>query len=231
MFSYYGSKSKLVHLYPKPVHDTIIEPFAGSARYALEYWERDVILIDKYDVLVRIWQYLQSCSVKDIAQLPNLQAGTKIVRANFDCIEQAWLMGFLLKRGSIRPDLTVSTWGEVEIPRGKKRIIDNLHKIKHWKILHGDYSIVPNQVATWFIDSPYEAAGVKYVCSSKKIDFSLLGTWCIERLGQTIVCESAGAEWLPFMPMKRMNGLKYSTVDSIWSNLPTAYDFEQKLLF
>ena len=30
MFSYYGSKSKIAHLYPAPQYDRIIEPFAGS---------------------------------------------------------------------------------------------------------------------------------------------------------------------------------------------------------
>ena len=30
MFSYYGSKSKIVGYYPKPEHNKIIEPFAGS---------------------------------------------------------------------------------------------------------------------------------------------------------------------------------------------------------
>jgi len=33
MFSYYGSKSKIVDYYPPPKHKRIIEPFAGSARY------------------------------------------------------------------------------------------------------------------------------------------------------------------------------------------------------
>lgn len=37
MFSYYGSKSKIVDLYQPPKFDKIIEPFAGSARYSLKY--------------------------------------------------------------------------------------------------------------------------------------------------------------------------------------------------
>ena len=40
MWSYCGSKSKLVKHYPTPKHNLTIEPFAGSARYALRYWER-----------------------------------------------------------------------------------------------------------------------------------------------------------------------------------------------
>ncbi len=231
MFSYYGSKSKLVNYYPAPLHGLIIEPFAGSARYSLKYFERDVILVDKYDIIIQIWNYLQQCSVKDILSLPNLKQGCKIDRKDFDCIEQAYLMGFMLKRGGRSPDLTVSKWGETEIERSKKRISKQLYKIKHWKFIHGDYTLAKNQPATWFIDPPYKEAGQTYRYSSKKIDFLKLGEWCKERLGQTIVCESAAANWLPFVPMKSMNGLKYSTVDGIWSNIETAFDYQQATLF
>lgn len=54
MFSYYGSKSKLVNLYPEPLHDTIIEPFAGSARYSLKYWDKDIYLIEKDITLIKV---------------------------------------------------------------------------------------------------------------------------------------------------------------------------------
>lgn len=51
MWSYYGAKTNLVGYYPKPKYDRIIEPFAGSARYALKYFDRDILLIDKYPVM------------------------------------------------------------------------------------------------------------------------------------------------------------------------------------
>jgi len=35
MWSYYGSKSKVVKHYPKPKYDLIIEPFAGAAWYSV----------------------------------------------------------------------------------------------------------------------------------------------------------------------------------------------------
>ena len=59
MFSYYGSKSKIVDYYPPPKHKRIIEPFAGSARYSLKYWQNDVLLVDKYEVVVNLWKWLQ----------------------------------------------------------------------------------------------------------------------------------------------------------------------------
>ena len=74
MFSFYGSKGKIVKKYPKPIYDKINESFAGSARYSLEYHWLDITLIEKYPVLVAIWKYLQQCSPKDILSLPQMKA-------------------------------------------------------------------------------------------------------------------------------------------------------------
>ena len=75
MFSYYGSKSKIIDLYPLPIYDTIIEPFAGSAQYALKYYNRKIILMEKYDVLYKIWKWLQSTTEEEIYKLPILKQG------------------------------------------------------------------------------------------------------------------------------------------------------------
>lgn len=70
MFSYFGSKYKLAKLYGAPRHDTVIEPFAGSAAYSL-YWEpKNVILFDKSPIIVSIWNYLITASEKQIMDLP-----------------------------------------------------------------------------------------------------------------------------------------------------------------
>ena len=66
MFSYYGRKSKIVDYYPPPKHKRIIEPFAGSARYSLKYWQNDVLLVDKYDVIIKIWNRLKTCNKNKI---------------------------------------------------------------------------------------------------------------------------------------------------------------------
>lgn len=225
MFSYYGSKSKIVKYYPPPKHDLIIEPFAGSARYALEYFEHDIIINDKYEIVARIWKFLQQCSPADIKSLPNLKHGDKIHRDEFDCIEMAWLMGYMINSGVATPMLTMSHWGEKNYYRSKEIIINNLFKIKHWKVLNSDYTELDNVKATWFIDPPYIDAGYKYKESSKKINFSELASWCKTRNGQTVVCESANAKWLPFLPMKKMNGIKgESKLEAIWSNEITNYD-------
>src|SRR3990167_8941757 len=46
-WTYYGGKWKVGPRYPVPLHDTIIEPFAGAAGYSLRYFDRKIILIEK----------------------------------------------------------------------------------------------------------------------------------------------------------------------------------------
>jgi site-specific DNA-adenine methylase len=231
MFSYYGSKSKIIDSYPKPRYDKIIEPFAGSARYSLKWFDRDILIVDKYEVIVRIWKYLQQCTPKDIMSLPEPKLGEKINRADFDCIERAWLMGFLVQQGVQVPMLTVSPFVVDNIGVQKKNMASQLFKIKHWKIELGSYEEIENQEATWFIDPPYFDGGHKYKHSNKNIDFEKLGEWCRERNGQVIVCENTSAKWLPFKPMKDMRGQYQTTTEAIWSNERTNYDDEQQNLF
>jgi hypothetical protein len=57
-----------------------------------------------------------------------------------------------------------------------------------------------------------------------------LAEWCKERNGQAIVCENTKATWLPFKPMKEMQGTMFKTTEAIWSNIKTNYDNEQILL-
>ena len=228
MFSYYGSKSKIVDYYPPPKHKRIIEPFAGSARYSLKYWQNDVLLVDKYPVIIGIWKWLQQCSKNDILKLPILKAGDKINRDDFDCIEQANFYGFIISAATRNPKLTVSPFGENKIESELQRIAEDLHKIKHWEIKLGSYDEIDNQDAVWFIDPPYQFGGEHYVKSNKQIDFSKLSEWCMSRNGQVIVCENTKATWLPFKPMIDMQGAMYKTTEAIWSNQRTNYDSVQQ---
>jgi len=233
MWSYYGSKSKIVDLYPHPKHDKIIEPFAGSARYALKWFNRDVTIVDKYEKLIKIWQWLQQCSKNDIISLPKMKAGDNTDNFNFDCQEAKWFMGFIIMGGVNAPRKTVSSVGNFGqcVEREKNRISENLFKIKHWKILMGSYDDLQNENATWFIDPPYQFGGEYYIKSNKEIDFVKLSEWCKSRNGQTIVCENTKANWLDFKPMKEMQGSMYKTTEAIWSNIPTNYDAIQQTLF
>lgn len=231
MWSYYGSKSRVVHLYPPPKFDKIIEPFAGSARYSLKYFDRDVLLVDKYEVIVKIWKWLQQCSEKDILSLPILNKGDKISDQNLSEPESMFL-GMLAGIASISPRNIVSAFSAEQNGRKNKlkRIADQLHKIRHWKIECKSYEEIPNQEATYFIDPPYMHGGNAYIHS--QIDFKQLSEWSYTRLGQAIVCENTKADWMPFMPLSRMRGanLKHTT-EAIWTNLPNSYgNIQTKLL-
>jgi site-specific DNA-adenine methylase len=218
MWSFYGSKSKLVNYYPPPRYDTIIEPFAGSARYSLKYFDRNIILIEKDKKIVGIWKWLQSCSPKDILSLPEMKKGENIDNFNFDCQEAKWFMGFIIGAGFGYPRKTVSLVGNfgTSIEREKKRVSENLYKIKNWDIRLDDYRNIDNREYTWFIDPPYQFGGKGYRIGSKTINYPELAEWCKERNGQVIVCENMKATWLDFKPLKEIHGSNHTTMEMVW---------------
>ena len=238
MFSYYGSKSKIVQYYPQPTHDKIIEPFAGSARYSLRYFEKDVLLVDKYKVIVDIWHYLQRASEKDILGLPRVKQNETIDDFNLSGIEKLF-MGFILKDAVTTPCKKVSPNWLKERPNKinykLQRISKDLHKIKHWKIIQGSYEDLQNENATWFIDPPYQFGGHSYKESNKNINYDLLANWCKSRLGQVIVCENTLANWIELNPMIRFKGANKTNTkqeyEAIWTNFKTQYDSIQQELF
>ena len=233
MWSYYGAKTNIVKHYPKPVHSKIIEPFAGTARYALRFFDREVLLVDKYEVIVRIWQWLQKCSPGDILGLPQFKMGENINSATYSCDEERFLVGFLVGFGFESPR-------KIATPRLRNRpnaslftmksIASQLWKIRHWEIRLGSYEDIPNEKATWFIDPPYQFGGHCYKHSNKKIDFNHLGKWSRDREGQIIVCENTKATWMPFKPLCRQNVLSGENQEAIYSNQNLSYPKKQLTL-
>jgi site-specific DNA-adenine methylase len=223
LWYYYGAKLKLVNKYPKPKHHTIIEPFAGSAQYSLKYWENDIILIDKYDIIIRLWKWLQKCSKDDILKLPILELGQNVEDFNWDCDEAKWLVGFNIVMGAYEPRKMPTKWTTTERPFRQinklKLIANSLDKIKHWKFILGEYNCVENVGATWFIDPPYMKGGSLYLHNN--IDYQELGKWCKFRNGQTIVCGNDSDTWLDFIPIGNLSGVKHKTIESVWYNETT----------
>jgi site-specific DNA-adenine methylase len=225
MFSYYGSKSKIVKKYSKPEYDTIIEPFAGAAWYSSTYKEKNVILNEKYDILFGIWNWLINDARPDeILEFVDFFLGENI---NNLLIEKAHkdLLGFCINRGSSVPANIVGKWNcQVKSKPNwasttsfqLKRIAKNLPLIKHWEIIKGDYTNLPDIEATWFIDPPYQFGGQYY--KENKIDYNELTEWCKSRKGQVIVCENMKADWLPFEPLVIISGQKHKTTEAIWTN-------------
>jgi hypothetical protein len=233
MWPYYGSKTNIAKYYPLPRYGKIIEPFAGTARYALRHFEHDVLIVDKWDVIVKIWKWLQQCSPDDVLKLPRLKEGERVSSYTYDCEEAKLLMGFLAGKAVEAPRDKASARATTQRPNyinfSLKRIAANLFKIRHWEIRLGSYEDLPNEEATWFIDPPYQVGG--HVYKHHSIDYSSLAEWCKARAGQVIVCENTQADWLPFLPMRAQKGSVRWTIEAIWCNHQTAYHFQQTSLF
>jgi hypothetical protein len=210
MWGYYGSKQKLVNLYPEPKFNTIIEPFAGTAQYSLKYWDRNIILIEKNEIIYKIWKWLQICSPNDIRSIRQLKYKESVDDFSWSCQEEKWLIGFTIGGGLSHPKKTPSKWKTILRPNTQtyrlNYIADNLYKIKHWDIRNNDYKTSPDIQASWFIDPPYTDKGKHYKHGSKDIDYQELSCWCKNRKGQVIVCEAEGARWLDFKPLVETSG-------------------------
>lgn len=227
---YYGGKAASSRYYPEPLHETIVEPFAGGAGYALRWWDRDVVLVEKYEVLADVWRYLIHEPPEKILSLPMI--GDEQTVDDFDISPtEKHLIGFWLNAGVSAPVKSPSRWmkenrstrkGSWWTAENRERLARLSECVSHWTVVCGDYTRAPDIEATWFIDPPYQVAGKHYKNGSSGVDYPDLGDWCQNRLGQVIVCENVGADWLPFRPFRKTvaaasrTGRKHSS-EAIWT--------------
>lgn len=205
-FGYYGGKWRdaLKH-YPEPEHETIVEPFAGSAGYSVRHANRRVILCELDPVLAAVWRYLIRVKAQEILSIPDLDPDGSVDDLKV-CQEAKWLVGFWLNRGAASPRKSPSKWMREGIRPGsfwgtrvRRTISSQVDAIRHWKVYECSYADCPTtRVATWFVDPPYETAGKHYRFGSEQLEYGALADWCRSRPGQVIVCENEGAKWLPF---------------------------------
>ncbi len=201
-FRYFGSKHQNAAVYPAPQHGTIVEPFAGSAGYSCRYPDRRVILVDTDPIVAGVWRYLIRASEREILSLPDLPYGSDVRDLRVP-LEARWLIGFWINPfQTTRPSTRYSRggretdgfWG----PEVRARIASQLPSIRHWEVRRRGYDWCPDIEATWFVDPPYRGLERFYRFGPEKLDFAHLGDWCRSRRGQTIVCETGDAAWLPF---------------------------------
>lgn len=213
-FGYFGSKWKLSGRYNPPQEDTLIEPFAGSAGYAMRYPGKKVILYDAFEPVYMVWDYLIHANESEIRALPDLPEGAEVDDLKDVCQEARYLIGYWIVKASATPRQRGSKWMHMHDYVGsswwgekiRNRIASQLHCIQHWKIVHASYVDIPNQRATWFVDPPYQHQGKSY--PKNGLDYPALGEWCRGREGQVIVCEGEGANWLPFVPLDNTSRTK-----------------------
>ena len=205
-FGYFGGKWRdALHSYPAPEHDTIVEPFAGSAGYSLRYHAKRIVLCEIDPTIASIWDYLIRVSAAEVLAIPDVPQGGTIDDLDLPAEAKA-LVGMWLNRGVARPRKSPSKWmrdgvrpGSFWGERVRQTIASQLRHIRHWEIHNCGYEEAPvvNE-ATWFIDPPYVGAGHHYKHGASAIDFNILAEWCRTQAGQVIACENEGAAWLPF---------------------------------
>ena len=215
-FTFYGGKWRAAPFCEPPVHDTIVEPFAGSAGYSLRYPSRKVVLVERDPLIAATWRYLLRVSRAEVLGLPDIQMDQTVMDLPV-CEEARLLIGWWLNGGSAQPKKSPGSWMRRKIENGgagwttgtgqlswggrvRARIAGQLDAIRHWTLIEGSYESAPAIKATWFIDPPYQVAGKHYRFGPSGLNYTALGTWSVGRQGQVMVFENVGASWLPFRP-------------------------------
>ena len=210
LWSHFGSKSRDAHRYPPPHFRLIVEPFSGSARYVFHHAAGHGVWVNDLDPATSgRWAFLTDAGAAGrISQcwpervhagqaLCDLFGGGPSVPGLMDLAAAYATVG---RGGTATPKTTRITPFAAERWPGRQKMLDLIKRVRGWKATNLDYRELPDVEATWFIDAPYSRAalGGRYRHSAAQIDFQELAQWCLSRRGQVIVCEAAGATWLPF---------------------------------
>jgi hypothetical protein len=198
-------------MYPHPRFDTVIEPFAGGAGYALRHWRKRVILIERSPDVCGAWRMILERGPDAIRSLPLFDLDTDVRTLGLDEDEQR-LIGFWLNSGTARPCNQFCSWAKQRersikgssasmfwSTRTRERLARMSELlITRWSIIEGDYDAAPDEEATWFVDPPYQGDLGDHYWGKNELDYPRLAEWCRSRRGQVIVCERHGADWMPF---------------------------------
>lgn len=206
LFKFYGSKNRIIRHYPAPQYPVIVEPFAGSASYALQYPDRDVLLAEIDPDVAALWAWLIQATEHDVRSLPiGLPAGLDI--RTLDIPHGARLLIRYNQRVGRSRCWTTSKWGHLSgfwDAARRDRVARMAPRIKHWRVVaRSMVGWMPRTPATWFIDPPYQGQATVY---GPAPDFSILADWCRRLPGQVIVCEAPMKNgelpgWLPFQQL------------------------------
>ena len=156
-FSYYGGKWRAARYYPAPKPgQLVIEPFAGSAGYSVYHEPKRALLIDAYEPIVGVWDYLIHVSADDLLALPDLAPGQTVDDLAVPQ-EARWLIGFWIHRGTTIPGKRVTSFANLALEdtwkhqgqvswnaAARARIAGQLEKIRGWEVRLGSYETAPD---------------------------------------------------------------------------------------
>lgn len=194
LFKWFGSKWLSSKTLPFPKYDTIIEPFAGGAGYSLRHCSKRVILYEKNDHLIKLWNWLIHCATdRDILDIPtNIPIGTDIRLIGMS-LGQELLLKNWQRTNNVGNCWTISPWGNSPgqwTENTRARVADEIQYIKHWAI--ADNNPLYNQAYhgrqfTWFVDPPYL---YNYDYKQPMLDYGELSDNVQRVKGQIVVCEA-----------------------------------------
>jgi hypothetical protein len=210
LFKWFGSKWSSSKRLPPPHFSTIIEPFAGSAGYALRHAHLSVFLYETDPWLRKLWQFLISeATYEQVMAIPvEIPVGTDI--RHLDLSEgQGLLLKTWQRTNNVGNCWTISPWGNKPgqwTVSTRERVSRQVECIKHWTLCAGDaftaLSIHKEEKATWFLDPPYE---YNYKYKSAPIQYSTFASLVHSVRGEVIACEARDPDtgkaptYLPFV--------------------------------
>lgn len=213
MFPYFGRKARIAHLYPAPVHDMVIEPFAGSMSWTLHHRPLTAVGVERDERVVALWHEILTDPLAFASRpVPVLGEVTDDLFAKLCTYSEHSLTSERLK-------VTSRMLRDYE-SLCRRIAAEGSWAKEHVTIIEGTYTDLGDVEATWFIDPPYQYANRRgYREGAGGIDFAELADWCRSRRGQVIVCEQAGADWLPFEPLASVATHRGATSSEvIWMN-------------
>lgn len=213
LFKWFGSKWSASKHYPAPRFDRVVEPYAGSAGYALRFGAgRRVIIAERDPHLRLLWRWLISeATAAQILEIPlDLPEGLDIRALGLN-IGQATLLKTWQRTNNVGNCWTTSAWGSKPgqwTASTRARVAAEFSAVRSWILTDSaeDLFASPAAPATWFVDPPYQ---FNYRYKTAPLAYSTLGAQLASLPGEVIVCEARDPKtglapnWLPFVDFRR----------------------------